>query len=471
MPRSTRPKREDLEAQTTKLVGGGEKTGKQPVSGGSGLALMVSKEVGAGEPPKGTFKTYREMRRNPTIAMARVAATAPIKSADITFKKKEGVTDAVLDFIEDQVRPYWRHFCSQSLNALDFGVTVFEIVYGMTNDGGPRITVDKLKPLWIDDTVIQIDDMGRYQGVKQGKIELPAEKTLRYSYDVEGTNWWGRSRHENVRQEAWTWWRDTARKLAAYGRKVAGVVPLIMYPEGRGRNEAGQEVDNFDLAKVMLDRLGNQMAGIAMPNAFANWAGDLLKRGVDLSQLRPWLIQFLEPAGQHGGDFVTQLNYWDRQLARGWLVPERTFQEGEHGTKAEAGVHGDIVLSTAEEILMDLTEIASFYLVDRIGVLNFPNYQPGDVWIAPGPIIDTDKAFMRSLIEKVASGAGLATLLQLLDLEAMIEQSGLPINEDSDGQEIIANPDDDDESDDLPPDDGRDSAAIAAQGATQGGVA
>jgi len=346
MPSTTLPTREELAAKVTP----GEVTGNQSASK-SNVSFMVSRDVGFEKPPPGTFETYRRMRRNPTLAMARAAAFAPIRSAGMTIIAAKGVNENRRQFIEAQVAPLWRHIVHQALHAVDYGVQVFELVYDLVRDGQTLYAIKKAKPLWPDQTELLIDRAtGAYDGVKQGDVILKPEKTLRFSYDVEGTNWWGRSRYENVRETAWVGWDGTAKKMAKYGAKIAGVIPVIMYPEGSSRDSSGATQDNFDIATRMMDRLGVEMSGIVMPNAFAKWAGDLLQRGVDLAQLRPWLVQFHEPTGQHGGDFVQQLAYWDKQLARGWLVPERVFQEGEHGTKAEAGVHTNIVLATGQEI-------------------------------------------------------------------------------------------------------------------------
>lgn len=412
-----------------------ERTGPQQAGTGSGgLSLLFGAEPGAGRVEPSTFATYRRMRRNPTIAMSRVVSTAPIKRAWFTVKAGDGVPEAQRQWCEDQITPHWRGLIGNSLNALDYGYQAFELVMQMD---GARWGLKKFKPLWPDHTEILIDEStGGYAGLKQGKVTLQPGETFRYSYDVEGTNWYGRSRHENVRETSWRWWMDTSNKMAQYGAKVAGVLPIIMYPEGQSKDASGRQVDNFQAANALLGRL-NQLKGIVMPNVFAGYARDLIERGVDIKQLRPWLFDFYEAKGQHGSDFVAMLNYHDKQLSRGWLTPERSFQEGVTGTKADAEVGGDLVLSLADELYWEIVQTISKYVIDRLCVLNFPDYTPGDVYLEPIPIINEERALFKGVIDKLLSGPALAELLPLLHLEDLLDSVGIPVVNESDREEPI----------------------------------
>ncbi len=68
--------------------------------------------------PRGTYLTYRLMRSNPTVAIARMAATAPIRAADITVEGPEA-SDEQIELIESIVLPLWPAFILEANLALD----------------------------------------------------------------------------------------------------------------------------------------------------------------------------------------------------------------------------------------------------------------------------------------------------------------------------------------------------------------
>ena len=68
-----------------------ERTGKQipPNSAIGGLAILQNVDSDIPKPAPGTYKTYREMRTNPTVALARMMARAPIQSAKWSVESED----------------------------------------------------------------------------------------------------------------------------------------------------------------------------------------------------------------------------------------------------------------------------------------------------------------------------------------------------------------------------------------------
>jgi len=405
-----------------------EQTKGQTQMGSGGISIQVS-QPGLSEPPPGTFSVYRRMRSNPTVAMARIAATAPVKKAEISVGSTDDAREEAVEFVKKHIVPMWPWIRNNSLFALDYGYSPFEKVFD-SKDG--KIVLSKLKPLLVDITKIALEkDTGKFAGLEQQNVKLPAEKVFCYVNDSEAGSVYGRARNENLRRE-WKNWLDTSIRMGDYGRKVAGVIPIITYPEGESRDASGSMQSNFALAQGIMDHLGTKMKGIAMPNTFAKWANpsEWIGRGIDPAQLRPWLISFLETKGNHGGDFVTQLKYWDVNMIRGWLVPERAISEGQHGTKAEAVAHIDIAFAVAEELLDDIIGCVNRYIIDQLLVLNFGEEAKGTVFLEHGPIIDQDKLFLRGIIEKViGTPVGFELLFDMLDLEQILDQADVPQSE------------------------------------------
>jgi Protein of unknown function (DUF935). len=256
----------------------GEQTKIQYESGVSSTAPFWSEIVHTG-----TFSTYRKMRGNPTIALARMVATAPIRTASWSVEAKDEADDNMVSLIQDQMNALWPKLINDILTSLDYGYAGFEKVWEV-KDG--RLVYNKIKPLLVDNTSILVDEYGNYRGLRQGKIDLGVEKSFIYTHDGEAGDLYGRSRHENIREDAWQPWLDAAAKRKAYITKTAGVIPVIEYPEGASRDESGAEKSNFDLAKAVLEKLGKGN-GVAMPNVFAKYAGDCRGPALTSISLKP----------------------------------------------------------------------------------------------------------------------------------------------------------------------------------------
>ena len=413
---------------------------KQPVSGEvtqaqgvAGVSSAIFPIPGFDAPLAGTYQTYRMMRRNPTIAIARMAATAPIKAADWSFEKQDDAPNGAMELIEAAIEPVLRLVVREMTRALDYGFQSFELVWELQDT---FLVPHKIKPLIPDKTQIVIDkSTGAFAGLKQGAVELEPAKSLLFTYDGEGSNFYGRSRMENCR-DTWSNWRSTVNRIGRYVGKVSGVIPMVRYPIGSSQDADGAKQSNFDLATKVLQQLG-QGHGVAWPVELAGWAEDMVRQGVDPEKLYAWRITFLESKGQHGQSLMSVLKGFDVYLIRGWLVPERAVTEGQHGTKAEAEAHIDVAILGAEEVLQDIALTINWHLIDKILILNYGPEAAGTVKVTPAPLVDAKRQLVRTIMEKVLTQPGTADLLlAMLNIDAMIEQSGLPKREEGEESPI-----------------------------------
>ncbi len=401
-----------------------EQTGRQ-IAGRSGVS---SGGGGSGEaPPPGTFATYRKMRENPTIALARAVATMPVKGGKWSIQAQDGVNDDAVKAVEEIANRLWTDFCRSAMYALDYGFQAFEVVWGADESNAARLTVQKLKPLMPELTTILVDKVtGEYSGLQQGKVTLPLSNTALYSYDREGQNYYGRSRMENIRTSAYNSWQDTRKKQSAHLTKNSGAVPMVRYPVGTSSDRSGGEKDNFDLATALLENLGKGN-GVAMPWQLQPWAEDALRRGVSADLLTSWQISFLETRPGYGAEYQADLAYSDSLMMRGWLVPERSALEGKHGTLAEASAHGDLAVSVAEEVFADIVEVFNAYVVQPFMAANYGPSARHAVKLKPSPLVDSDKAFMRTLVNTILSQPNnLDLFLATVDFDAALDQAAIP---------------------------------------------
>jgi len=404
-------------------------TGGQVILGGGQLRPV----------PGGTYATYRRMRANPTVALARTVATLPQRMAEIAFEARDDdVPEPWLEFIRDTVTPLWQSYVNDAVRALDFGWTSWEKLFAVSPEG--RLVIKRLKYLIPENTTVQVGEHGTFAGLKQGKVELPPENTLVFAHDKEGDNWYGRSVMENIRTAAWWPWEEISEKQKQYMTKVAGVTAMVHYPPGKSRGPGGREIENSIQAASLLKNLGKSQ-GIAVPNILVSNADVQLDAALlaDIKKLRAWEFDFLEATTSHGSEFDQALRHRESLILRGWMVPERAVTEGQFGTKAEASEHGAIAEAVAMQNFQAIVDTANKWIVNQLLVLNFGPAAKGAVNIVRQGLDPATKTFFRELVKAVFSNPLNSDLFEgLVGLEALLESLGLPKNTDA---ELIPRPD------------------------------
>lgn len=417
------------ETQTVPMPLEGEQTKAQAQQGVMSTSFLgMGDMLDLGRPWGNAYDTYRRMRENPTVAVARIAATAPLKAAKLSYDAPDlDDDDERVAFIQSQIDRLWWRLLRDALLALDYGWQPFELVWKI-EDG--QWTIDRAKPLKPDLTQPVIDrQTGKLEGVKQNNAQLPAIKTLVYTYDGEYGDPFGRSRHENIRRYAWDPWCRTLAKMMNHVEKVAGVTLMLEYPIGKSRDQFGADRDNSELAKTMLDNFGAGK-GVAVPRTYIRNIDDIqefVRNGGDLSKLRAWQFEFMETAAGHLGEFVEALKHYESLMLRGWIVPERAVVEGQFGTKAEAESHGDLMMTMAEEVLKDILLAVNEQVVDPLLLVNFGRESVGSVKVCAQPIEDETANMLRRMVEKIfGDPTNIDLLAEVADVDAMLDSAGLP---------------------------------------------
>lgn len=374
-------------------------------------------------PPAGTFRTYRKMRGNPTIAMARMAAFAPVKAAAWSVEADEGVPDEIREFVEEQVMPLRSGFMKHAAYSLDYGFAAWEKVWA---EAGGKWVLDKLKPLLPDKTKILVDPVnGGFAGLDNADVMLDTTKSLVFTHDQEAGDFYGRPRSENVRK-VWSAWEDALDRIGAQVNKVSGTTPMVRYPEGRSKDASGTEIDNYDLAVQVLENL-TRAKGIAIPDQIARWGMDLVERGVDPTKLKSWMIEFMDTSSGHIAEGVTLLQHLEKLIVRGYLVPERSVTEATlAGSRADSESGLDLAMMIAEDTANDLDECFNQYVINPIVELNYGPEHIDHVRIKHQPLTDEGKALMKGVIGEVLKNpANVDLLTKLVDLDAELDKQGI----------------------------------------------
>lgn len=373
-------------------------------------------------PLPASYDTYRKIRKHPTVALARAVAVAPIVAAEWSVESDDGVPDEWVGMVKDQFLPIRQPLIEAAvLGGIDFGYQGFEKVF--RHEAG-LFKIGKFKPLLQDITEIQIvQDTGAFAGFKQNDVELPVEKSLLFSFRVEGTQWHGEPLLENAR-ETYNQWYDANAGASRYDRKVAGSHFIVYYPEGKCRDQNGSEVDNAEMARTILAGLESS-GSVAIPDDVARYV-----EGLNTDH-HGWRIELLSDGTGRQPTFIDRLRYLDTMLCRAVLVPERAVLEGQHGTLAEAGTHADFALTSAELTHQYVTRIVNWHAVDQVLALNFGEEAMGKVRLAASPLVDTKLEFLRQVYTAVLTNPnGFLEEFGLIDTDALKDSLGVPRSEE-----------------------------------------
>ena len=391
---------------------------------------MFADSGGFRPPPKSTFSLYRRMRGNPTIAMARIAAFAPVKASAWSVVS-EGANDAQRQFVEDQIIPLRSRLLSDLAFALDFGFAAFEKVWAITSDGGTRLVVDKLKALKPEKTEIQVlETTGGFAGIKNEKTLLGPSKCFVFTNDREVQDYYGRSRHENIKREYMAW-EELLNRIGVLAKKVSGSIPIIKYPEGSGQDASGRKQSNADNAMAILNALSSAL-GVTMPNTLSAWAQQFITAGVDVKQLGAWDIDFLESSSGHATDLLAALQHLEKLMVRGWYVPERATTEATlAGSRADSEQALDLAFLVAEDVAGQIDDAVNRWLVNPILLYNFGAAAVDTVRVEHQPVMDDAKRMIAGIDKEVLVNPNNIDLLtRVLDFDAMLDRAELPRQED-----------------------------------------
>ena len=172
----------------------------------------------------------------------------------------------------------------------------------------------------------------------------------------------------------------------------------------------GAETDNADIAEDLLDALESS-GSVVVPNAVSGYVKELSNTN------RAWEIMLLEDKGGRQPTFVQRLKYLDALLVRSVLMPERAILEGQFGTKAEAGEHGNVVVMNVTQWDEHIANEVNKGPVDVVLEQNWGKRLRGKVYLVTSPLVDAQLAFLRDVYKLILGNA--ATVLD--EFETIIE--------------------------------------------------
>lgn len=371
-----------------------------------------------------TYDTYRELRKDPTVSLARQLLIATVLSGAWSIEADEDVADDVIEFIKRTMLPLRDSLMEQTMaNLIDFGWVSFEKVFELKNN---QLSLRMLKCLLPDITSILIDkDTGSFEGVRQWprtgyNVDLSPKKCLYIGFRVEGTYWYGNSLLEVVRATV-DKWVQAEQSAANYDKKVAGSHFVVYYPPGKSIVN-GVETDNYQVAVQLLTALENSGA-ITVPRTLVEYVDQLNATNAE----QGWKVDVLSDTGSRQPAFVDRLKYLDALKVRAMMLPERAIIEGEFGTKAEASVHGDLALTNISLMDQMITTRINEQVVDQLLAYNYGEEYVGKVWLSPAPLVDEQAMFLKDLYKLILTNPQtFADEIASIDTDSIKDRLNIP---------------------------------------------
>lgn len=438
--------------------------------------IVGGESVGFNAPPKGTWKTYREIARDATVALAMSKAIQSIvNNHDDWVKRDKDVPDEWVEVCKQTFDPMRRKLIRDASRGIWYGFAPFEIVWGSKEitwrvetkdaDGKPipgesttknYIVPTFVKPLLVDRTEFVQNKKGQILGIEnktpQGTTKLDWNYAFVFTNDSEAGDPYGRGRFENIRED-WDKGEQAGNRLAQYLRKIAGVLIVVHYPDGQGLDASGSQRPNYWLAKNLAEDVANGKS-LLIPNKFMSMVNSaieggavspaMLEKALGAAGLSDWTVSFMDPGGTDYADGILQvMEYYDKRKVRGLFQPERSLLEGEHGNKSDAISHGKASPLDSETIDAEIAEARNAQLVDRVLANNFGDKAIGTVKAVPQPLVDDSAALNEKItLALIAAPTTAVGMAKKIDVDKTLDSLSIPVNEESRGQVEITLPPD-----------------------------
>jgi len=382
---------------------------------------------------RSSFSTYRQLMRIPSVALVRSEVAGSILSGSWTIETDDDAsgTDGAKAMLEAAIIPQRTQILRHALKALDFGFSAFEPVWGVVD--AERV-ITRYKPLrWERTSILVGETHGEVAGVRQEQVDLTGPYYWLYSYDAEPGDPRGRSRLENVR-EAGSKWLEVQTRIGRLIDKESGAVIAVTHPPGGGRDASGVAASNRDIARAMAQSAAQGSAWLAVENPLGALTPEQRRLAtpdqiVELLKTKLWGIENI-PLGGNGPALTAMMlysQYLDAQMIRAYLRPERSLIEGNHGTKAEAGVHSDTGTTDSERIEADIVESLNAGPVAAMLTDNYPALV-GKVRVVAQPLRDLQEGIDKELLLAIASGTATADeFYRTFDVPAIADRRGVQL--------------------------------------------
>lgn len=350
---------------------------------------LYNQDIGYYNPEEIPIATLEKMRRHPQVALGLALQGLPIRS--LGFRTESPSAEAAA-FGKEMFTPIWSSLLRDTMTAIPFGFYIGEMILqrgamkSVTVDSrtGRRRTVldrddvislKKVKGVYPDQIKIKTDAHNNFKSAVQvygGRdIDIPANRTFRFTLDEEFGNFYGRTRLRPV-YKPWYQSEIIMQFLLRYFDR-RGTPPVIVYaPPGQTYDpNTGTTKQNLLMARDFGYALLSNSVGV-LPFVESN-AGH-----------QKWDVKYL--ADDRRGDmFVGILEVLYAMILRGMFIPENVVGLSFDGKLEGTSNSADFFILMLESLINDAEEAINNGLYAPLLALN------SEDWAAAGARLKIDK--------------------------------------------------------------------------------
>jgi phage gp29-like protein len=310
------------------------------------------------------YQIYREMRSDDQVkaclwfkkllVTGRAWEIQPYGGKDAKEEDKK-----IAEFIEKALkdRVNMNRIVREALSALDFGFSVGEIIWEVTDDpniaeGGPKIVMKDVKfrdPEWLK---IDVDVHGNIMGFRQqtgympvlGEIEIPADKVLHFAYQSEFQNHYGVS---DLRAAYAAWWskKFVSQFWNIFLERFGQPMMMMKYPMG-----ASPEL-KAALQSILLGL--STKTDILVPEGVA--------------------VELIEATRAGTAAYGDALTYYDVRISRAILVPALLGMgvDVKRGSDSQSRLHLRVLMKVVNDLSTDLAYAINKSIINKMVDFNF----------------------------------------------------------------------------------------------------
>lgn len=363
---------------------------------------------------RASLPVYRQMRRDPNIALALALIKAPIYSLQWHIESDQEDVQADLTAI---VARLWRSIVRTSLTAVEYGFAPHEKIWALEPDGRPTLAkLNDLEP-WLT-TVMADKATGAFAGFKYrpggalssaAEVFIPAEKAFVFTHAKEYGSLYGGSRLDAA-YKPWDRGEKARDNFGDYLDRKANPPIKGRAPAETRQDANGTEIDCIEEAEKNLLALAK--GGVATFPSEYDEAGKPV-----------WDAEYMQ-VPQRAEEFIKGFGYFDTRCFRATLVPEAVATHGNVGAFAAIKQYTETFMTLEDMLAEDFVEQADKYIVQKLVALR---HQGAEAHLRAGALSQQVNERYVQLIETLlASPMTAALVIRALDMAAIVQGSGLP---------------------------------------------
>jgi len=373
------------------------------------------------------LRTYDIMRRSDsTVRSMLLVCKLPIMSAiwDVEPADPEDENDIyVANFVKSELfkkNINWTNFLREGLSCLDFGYSVAEKTYELTQfEGKDRIGIKSLgyrKQTTIWSWEMEDGQPGITQLLLDKKANIPLPKLIIFTNDKEGDN------HEGISilRYAYKNWdmKDKLDLINAIALEKQGVgIPILEVPDDADQSDVDEAEESIRKMRA------NEEAYIKIPKG--------------------WSASMMDMKGNTTKEIIPTIHYHDRQIVRSVLAQflELGSSDGS-GSRSLSEDHSKLFIQSLEAVARQIQATVQEQLIKQLCDLNFSDLPNGYPKLNYSKIGDDNITLMSDALLKLAQ-AGMITadvetenyMRRMLNLPEVSEEQNE--GDDKDGKTTI----------------------------------